>query len=84
VAVLTKSVDRLIAEVDANPAAFYDRKSVIARELVATVRKSVEHLAETHPVIRCNRETVNALEQLMARLEDLLSRARASMAHPAR
>ena len=35
VAMLTKSVDRLIDEVDANPAAFCERQSIIARELVA-------------------------------------------------
>jgi hypothetical protein len=76
VAVWTKSVDRLIDEVDANPAAFCDRKSIIARELLVPVKKAVDHLAEIHPVLRCNGETDNAIEHLMARFDDLFDRVR--------
>jgi hypothetical protein len=81
VAVLTKSVERLIAEVDTNPAAFCDRQSIIARELLAPVRKSVEHLAQTYPVIRCNGETVIAIERLMTRFDDLFNRVQVQRAN---
>jgi hypothetical protein len=81
VAMLTKSVDRLIDEVDANPAAFCERQSIIARELVAPVRRTVEHLAEIYPVIRCNGETVIAIEHLMARFDDLFNMVQVSRAN---
>ena len=45
------------------------------------VKKAVEHLAEIHPVIRCNGETDYAIEHLMARFDDLFDRVRVSRAN---
>ena len=81
VAQLTEALDKLEESFDADPFLFCDSKTSIAREVLAPLTKAVDRLVHTHPSLRSDGKTIIALEHLLARFEDLLSRARASMAN---
>jgi hypothetical protein len=72
VAMLSRTIDRLAAKLDADPLDFRDRKWVIARERLARVTEAISFLIETPPP--CDRQTITTLERAWVQLESLTRR----------
>jgi hypothetical protein len=81
---LTKAVDKLEESIDADPFLFCGGKTAMARKVLAPLTKAVDSLDQTNPMLESDGETMIALEHLVARVEDLRSRTRASRAKVAR
>jgi hypothetical protein len=83
-AMLTRAVDKLEESFDADPFLFSGGKTITARNALAPLTTAVDSLDQTDSWFRSDGKTMVDLDRLVARVEEVLSRVRASRAQVAR